>query len=362
MYATHNDTRMAELLLDKGANINAKGKDGMSALINAVASNEPEVAQLLIERGADTTVVDSSGYSALHYARLLKLKGISLLLNKYQRDQTFLSDTGRELGDSIEVGIVLGSPVAGVVRLKVNETVSFRVLRGSQNMAFALLPDKPITGTYPATLYFPGKERASINFTVSDDIWASTCKYTFSERCFTEIKTDRRSVISPLESMPGDGDEWSLFLRLDDGLAKIYLQERGSSSGYMIAKTKVDKNATGVRLVILQDGPLKIDSLRVENSEESHIREHLERGAIVATNRGRCQVGSAECGGSCWGVCERCKVKCCMCYPVGYLGVSGIFHSGAQCLKTDGDGQIAEKPADVQPDHVRKHVAVANEK
>jgi ankyrin repeat protein len=45
-------TELVKLLLDKGANINAKSDDGTTALILAVRNGKPEVEKLLREKGA----------------------------------------------------------------------------------------------------------------------------------------------------------------------------------------------------------------------------------------------------------------------------------------------------------------------
>jgi ankyrin repeat protein len=54
-----------KLLLDKGAEVNAKNKDGKTALL--VASNL-EVAKLLLDKGGDVNVKDKNGATALREA------------------------------------------------------------------------------------------------------------------------------------------------------------------------------------------------------------------------------------------------------------------------------------------------------
>jgi len=57
-------------LLDKGADINAKDRDGWTPLIKAAAGGFTDLARLLLERGADMDVVDSLERSASMYAGL----------------------------------------------------------------------------------------------------------------------------------------------------------------------------------------------------------------------------------------------------------------------------------------------------
>ena len=57
------------LLLDHGADINAAGPNGKTALHYAVTAGYASTITLLLERGADTTLVDHEGHTALSLAR-----------------------------------------------------------------------------------------------------------------------------------------------------------------------------------------------------------------------------------------------------------------------------------------------------
>jgi ankyrin repeat protein len=61
-----------ECLLDKGADVNATAHDGsfkgLSPLMAASNAGHTEVAQLLVARGANVDALDEAGRSALHYA------------------------------------------------------------------------------------------------------------------------------------------------------------------------------------------------------------------------------------------------------------------------------------------------------
>ena len=59
---------MVKTLLEKGANVNAKDDQGMTALIAASRQGRVEVAQLLVDRDADVNAIDSAGETALVYA------------------------------------------------------------------------------------------------------------------------------------------------------------------------------------------------------------------------------------------------------------------------------------------------------
>jgi len=56
------------LLLEKGADIDARGKDGATPLLTAAMQHEPREVWLLISKGADVNVSDKAGNTPLHGA------------------------------------------------------------------------------------------------------------------------------------------------------------------------------------------------------------------------------------------------------------------------------------------------------
>lgn len=74
---------MVDLLLQKGADINAKGEGGITALMYAAEKKSPVIVQKLIEKGADVNAKSDTGYTALLVAVREKNNGIiKLLLDK----------------------------------------------------------------------------------------------------------------------------------------------------------------------------------------------------------------------------------------------------------------------------------------
>ena len=59
------DLRLAEFLLDRGADVNARTPDGHTALMYASYNRYPEIVKLLIKRGAKVNTKSSQGHTAL---------------------------------------------------------------------------------------------------------------------------------------------------------------------------------------------------------------------------------------------------------------------------------------------------------
>ncbi len=59
---------VVKLLIDKGANVDAKAKQGSTPLMVALENGKTEVAKMLIEYNADIEAVKNDGYSPLHAA------------------------------------------------------------------------------------------------------------------------------------------------------------------------------------------------------------------------------------------------------------------------------------------------------
>lgn len=80
--AEKGDPEMADLLIEKGADVNAKDKDGYTALMYVAYSGNLEIAKVLIKNGADVKAKDKDGWTALMIARMGKKTDITELLKK----------------------------------------------------------------------------------------------------------------------------------------------------------------------------------------------------------------------------------------------------------------------------------------
>lgn len=68
---------------EKGANIDAQGNDGRTALILATLNMNTKMIKTLLSYNANVSIKDKGGYTALNHAKNLNLKVISDLLNEY---------------------------------------------------------------------------------------------------------------------------------------------------------------------------------------------------------------------------------------------------------------------------------------
>src|SRR3989338_6600442 len=65
---TKNYVDITSLLLNNGADVNAKTKDGQSALMISAIRNNASIAKALVEKGAEVNSRDSDGRTALYEA------------------------------------------------------------------------------------------------------------------------------------------------------------------------------------------------------------------------------------------------------------------------------------------------------
>lgn len=106
--ATYGWFRVAELLLEHGADINALDKEGRTPLVAAVDHRFAALAQLLIERDADICLADVHGNTPLHYAVREDMVGTVETLLARGADPNGRPEGG--LGRPINVAAWAGNP------------------------------------------------------------------------------------------------------------------------------------------------------------------------------------------------------------------------------------------------------------
>lgn len=158
MYAMNNkDLKVAELLLDKGANINAKDLLRKTVLMYAVDKNNLQMVKLLIDRGANTNAEDSRRENVLFYA---------LAKNNLQIME-LLIDRGANINAKDRY------PNVKIKYLNDNETVLMKALSSGNLKMAKLLIDKGAIISDRYTLLISAIESnnlETINFMISKGI------------------------------------------------------------------------------------------------------------------------------------------------------------------------------------------------
>jgi hypothetical protein len=78
-----NHYQMALDLIEAGADLNFRTKDGQTALVLAVGAGYVKITEALLEAGADPDIADSLGVSARKYAALFGKSSVTGLFEKY---------------------------------------------------------------------------------------------------------------------------------------------------------------------------------------------------------------------------------------------------------------------------------------
>uniref|UniRef100_A0A2I3M9E9 Fibronectin type 3 and ankyrin repeat domains protein 1 n=2 Tax=Cercopithecinae TaxID=9528 RepID=A0A2I3M9E9_PAPAN len=85
--AVSGNQRVASLLIDAGANVNVKDRNGKTPLMVAVLNNHEELVQLLLDKGADASVKNEFGKGVLEMARVFDRQSVISLLEERKKKQ-----------------------------------------------------------------------------------------------------------------------------------------------------------------------------------------------------------------------------------------------------------------------------------
>lgn len=77
------DQSLLNLLLDRGAQTDLQSKDGQTALVLAVGRSDAEITKSLLSNGANPEIADKLGLSARKYAKLFHNAGIDEVFSAY---------------------------------------------------------------------------------------------------------------------------------------------------------------------------------------------------------------------------------------------------------------------------------------
>jgi len=70
-----------KILIDAGADVNIKNRDGQTALIIVVGAGDVEITEILVKAGADPDIEDAFGVSARMYANIFKSEKIKAIFD-----------------------------------------------------------------------------------------------------------------------------------------------------------------------------------------------------------------------------------------------------------------------------------------
>jgi tetratricopeptide (TPR) repeat protein len=90
-------SEMVKLLLDRGANIEARNKAGDTALITAAGNGHTEIVKLLLDKGANIEAKNNHELTALHWAKVNEKKEVVVLL-----EQAVSNDPGANFAESFD--------------------------------------------------------------------------------------------------------------------------------------------------------------------------------------------------------------------------------------------------------------------
>ena len=74
---TAGNAEIARVLIEAGADLNYRNRNGQTALVVAIGARMLEIAELLIDSGADLLIKDSLGMTAAEYAKLFSMTALN---------------------------------------------------------------------------------------------------------------------------------------------------------------------------------------------------------------------------------------------------------------------------------------------
>lgn len=99
---TYSHREIVELLLDNGADLNSVDKHGYTSLHIAAYQNKKDIAKILINRGANIDIKDKDGQTPLHYAAIINSKDMIMLLLEFGACKNIINNDNHTAADLAE--------------------------------------------------------------------------------------------------------------------------------------------------------------------------------------------------------------------------------------------------------------------
>lgn len=134
--ARHQDNALAEVLVQSGAEIDARMEGGETPLIIAVVEGRADVVKLLLEHGANANLRTHWGKTSLHYAAQVGNKHLVELLLKHEANPDAVSKDGlTPLHLAVEAGY---KDVVGIL-VKSGANLDLKTEKGASAIHFAAI-------------------------------------------------------------------------------------------------------------------------------------------------------------------------------------------------------------------------------
>ncbi len=239
-----------QLLVEQGANINARSNDGITPLYQAVHSGYTDIVKFLVEQGADIKAKNSNGYTSLHLAAM----------NNNMDLVKFLVGKGADINEKNNYG---NTPLHLAARFGHEETVKILVESQQENLLLINSLDS---------------DKHSIGYYTNNPVMQ---QFLFKHGMIPEQKkVETRSLLKITEDRQSVHD--GVVVKRADYVTNLLVEFTGTA----IKKEELERVAAAFQNKIdkLFNDPLKIKLLDLSEQEKNSIAETVKLSAETKQN------------------------------------------------------------------------------